>query len=101
VDQRPVSFISYNRKTAILHGQIWPTHKSDVVGLAKTGKKVLKNQVRHGYAVAHRFVQCGDVKKPRNASSSERCDFWHGTVCGLLSIDLQKMNWKSRTGFRE
>jgi hypothetical protein len=33
VDQRPVSFISYNRKTAILHGQIWPTHKSDVVGL--------------------------------------------------------------------
>jgi hypothetical protein len=35
VDQRPVSFISYNRKTAILHGQIWPTHKSDVVGIKR------------------------------------------------------------------
>ena len=33
MDQRPLSLIAYNRKTAILRGQIWPTHESDVVGL--------------------------------------------------------------------
>jgi hypothetical protein len=58
----------YTGKCCLTAGAFYPE-------LVKMGKKVLKNQVRHGYAVDHRFVQCGGVKKPRNASSSERCDF--------------------------
>ena len=46
----------------------------------KTGKKVLKDQMRHGDVVDHRFVQCGGVKKPRNAGSSKGCDFLYGTI---------------------
>ncbi len=33
--QRPLSLVSFGHKTAILRGQIWPTHQSDVVGLMR------------------------------------------------------------------
>ena len=49
--------------------------RSDLVQLAEVGKKVLKGMAWHRYAVDPRFVQCGGVKKTRNASSSEGHDF--------------------------
>ena len=46
---------------------------------------MLKEQAWHGYAVDHRFVQCGGVKKPRNASIGVGSVCQHGTLCGQMS----------------
>ena len=85
MDQRPVSFISYNRKPSILHGQIWPTHKSDVVGLSSS-RQNLREQCSPVIIVdAMRVAPRGDVGwrlRPAKAWSPA-CSFY---TCPILVV---------------